>query len=129
MSIENRAELASAADSWAFSGKRIVYQHCGACEHRWYFLRTFCPRCGNTEPATLAASGHGRVVAATVVHRAPSDTFREIAPYTLVLVDADEGFRMMAHAQPGTSIGDRVHGSTRAIAGRLLPYFEKNSSA
>jgi uncharacterized protein len=118
------AELASRTDSWAFGGNRIVYQHCPACEHRWYFLRTFCPRCGNAQPATLAASGQGRVVAATVVHRAPSDTFRAIAPYTLVLVDADEGFRLMAHAAPGVAIGDRVHADARTIAGRVLPYFE-----
>lgn len=121
-------ESVSPEQSWALGGTRIVYQRCGACTHCWYFARSFCPRCGKPDPATLLASGLGRVVAATVVHRAPSDTFRAIAPYALVLVDADEGFRLMAHAAPAAAIGDRMQGDVRTIAGRLLPYFERTSS-
>ena len=52
--------------------------------------------------------GEGTVFAVTVVARAPSDEFRALAPYTLVLVDLDEGFRLMGHAVPGVAIGDRV---------------------
>lgn len=122
-------EPVSPAQSWTQGGTRLVYQRCEACTHRWYFARSFCPRCGQTDPTSLLACGLGRVVAATVVHRAPSDTFRAIAPYALVLVDADEGFRLMAHADPAAAIGDRVQGATRTIAGRLLPYFEKSSSS
>ena len=121
--------LASPAQSWTLGGTRLLYQHCTACAHRWYFLRSFCPRCGRDGPQTLAASGNGCVVAATLVHRAPSDAFRAIAPYALVLVDAVEGFRLMAHADPTAAIGDRVLGGTRNIAGRILPYFEKRSSS
>ena len=42
-----------------------------------------------------------------------------------MLVDADEGFRMMAHGDIDLAIGDKVTASYRPFAGRLVPYFEK----
>ncbi len=113
---------------WTRGGDALVYQHCGACDHRWYFQRDFCPCCGHAPPENLPLSGRGEVHATTLVHRAPSDEFRAIAPYRVVLVDAAEGFRLMGHGDPGLELGDRVLGGLRLIAGRLLPYFEKDRS-
>lgn len=112
---------------WTRGGDRFVFQHCSACGHHWSFHRCFCPQCGQPEPRSLAASGRGRVAGSTLVHRAPDDRFRAIAPYRIVLVDTDEGLRLMAHADPALVVGDRVRGSIRAIAGRPLPYFEKET--
>jgi hypothetical protein len=42
-----------------------------------------------------------------------------------VLVDAAEGFRMMAHGDIDLAIGDKVTASYRPFAGKLVPYFEK----
>jgi hypothetical protein len=42
-----------------------------------------------------------------------------------VLVDAAEGFRMMAHGANDLAIGDSVTVSYRPFAGKLIPYFEK----
>ena len=50
---------------------------------------------------------------------------RAHVPYNIVLVDADEGFRMMAHGENDLAIGDKVTASYRPFAGRLVPYFEK----
>ena len=116
------------AESWTRGGEHIVYQQCAGCGKRWYFERAFCPHCGKDAPVGVTASGAGRVIAVTLVHRAPDDAFRAIAPYALVLVDADEGFRLMAHADPTLAVGDRVHASVRTIAGRRLPWFDKNAS-
>ena len=114
---------------WTRGGDALVHQHCTACGHRWYFHRDFCPQCGDASPATQACSGRGTVHATTLVHRAPSDEFRAIAPYRVVLVDAAEGFRLMAHGDADLAIGDCVCGSVRQIAGRPLPYFEKDPVA
>jgi hypothetical protein len=46
-------------------------------------------------------------------------------PYNIVLVDAAEGFRMMAHGEANLAIGDRVTARFAEFAGRLVPYFEK----
>jgi uncharacterized OB-fold protein len=117
----------TAAD-WTHGGDRIVYQRCAACGHTWYFHRDFCPACGDGAPAESVSAGTGTVHAGTLVLRAPSDEFRAIAPYRIVLVDVDEGFRMMGHAEPSLAIGDRVRAEVRTLAGRSLPFFNRNNS-
>ena len=93
----------------------------------WYFGRNFCPRCGNAEPQTCQASGRGTVHAVTTVARAPSEELRPYAPYVIALVDADEGFRLMAHGDKGLRIGDRVQVRFADFAGRVVPRFERES--
>lgn len=110
---------------WTREGNAILYQQCDACQHRWYFHRGFCPKCGDGVPATLTSAGRGIVHASTLVLRAPNDEFRAIAPYCLVLVDLAEGFRMMAHADPALQIDDAVQGAIATIAGHSLPFFNK----
>ena len=113
---------------WTQGGAGIAVQRCRACGHAWYFAREFCPACGAGAPATSAASGRGVVHAGTLVHRAPSDDFKALAPYRIVLVDLEEGVRVMGHADPDLAIGDRVRCTVRPIAGRPLPHFIKDSS-
>jgi hypothetical protein len=50
---------------------------------------------------------------------------KALAPYTLIMVDADEGFRLMAHGAPDLAIGDRVTGSVVELAGRSIPFFKR----
>ena len=52
------------------------------------------------------ASGHGVVHAISVVARAPSAELRAHAPYAIVLIDAAEGFRMMAQGDMALAIGE-----------------------
>ena len=92
-------------------------------------MRDFCPHCGARDPLLKAAAGTGTVSASTLVHRAPDDTFRAIAPYRLVLVELDEGLRLMAHAEPSLTVGDRVRGLVQTIAGRPLPFFTKDPAS
>lgn len=86
----------------------LRYQQCATCGAPQTLARYACRQCGSDRLAWCTAAGGGRVFACTVVTRAPSDEFRALAPYTLVLVDLDEGFRLMAHAHPGVQIGDAV---------------------
>lgn len=107
---------------WTKGGDAITYQRCPSCGSVWQFRRRWCPRCGS-EPTTLVASGDGSVVAATTVRRAPSVDWTPLVPYVLILVDADEGFRMMAHGERGLAIGNRVHGRIMVRLGKPLPVF------
>ncbi|MCL1961021.1 MAG: OB-fold domain-containing protein [Desulfovibrionaceae bacterium] len=114
---------------WTRGGDAIVIQCCAACGHRWLFRRGFCPQCAAPEPRDMVCTGAGTVSASTLVHRAPDDAFRAIAPYRLVLVELDEGPRLMAHAGADIAVGDRVRGETRTIAGQRLPFFTKETPA
>jgi len=71
------------------------------------------------------SQGRGRVYALTRVERAPTDEFRALAPYVILLVDLDEGYRMMAHGAPDLAIGDRVVVRFFEHQGRSLPRFER----
>ncbi|MDD2547681.1 MAG: OB-fold domain-containing protein [Burkholderiaceae bacterium] len=86
----------------------LRYQRCTSCGTAQTLARYACQHCGAPSLDWHEAQGTGRVQAVTVVGRAPSDSFRALVPYTLVLVQLDEGPRLMAHAQPGVQIGQRV---------------------
>jgi uncharacterized OB-fold protein len=118
------SETTSVLD-WTAGAEGIAYQSCPACSNVWYFRRSFCPLCGSAPPDDRQASGLGGVHAVTLVARAPSDELRSYAPYLIVLIDADEGFRLMAHGNPSLKIGDRVRAGFTMLAGKLIPSFEK----
>lgn len=110
---------------WTSGADGIAYQQCGRCKAIWYFYRSFCPSCGTGSPETKQASGRGTVHARTLVARAPTEELRAHAPYLIVLVDAEEGFRLMAHGDPALAIGDRVKATFTDLAGKKIPYFVK----
>ena len=110
---------------WTLGAEAIVYQHCAACGARQYFRRSFCAACGAPDPQDRRASGEGIVYATSLVCRAATPETKAHVPYNILLVDASEGFRMMAHGDNALAIGDRVVAHYRQFAGRLVPYFEK----
>ena len=69
----------------------LRYQQCTACDAPQTLARYACRQCGSDQLDWLTSIGTGRVYACTVVTRAPSDEFRALAPYTLALVDLEEG--------------------------------------
>lgn len=110
---------------WTKGAEAIVYQSCSACGKAQYFHRSFCAACGAPDPIEKRASGTGTIYATSLVCRAATPETRAHVPYNIVLVDAVEGFRMMAHGDNDLAIGDKVAASYRSFAGRLVPYFEK----
>ena len=110
---------------WTKGAEAIVYQSCGPCGNVQYFHRSFCATCGAPDPVEKRASGAATVYATSLVCRAATPETRAHVPYNIVLVDAAEGFRMMAHGANDLAIGDPVVVSYRTFAGKLVPYFEK----
>ena len=112
---------------WTEGAPAILYRRCRACGAVRYFARDFCPSCGGGDLAVEESAGRGTVYAATEVTRAPTPELRPLAPYTILLVDLDEGFRMMAHGEPELAIGERVEAEFAPFAGRLVPRFRRLS--
>jgi len=110
---------------WTNGVEAILYQSCAACGKPQYFRRGFCAACGSTELAEKCASGKGTVYATSIVMRAATAETRAHVPYNIVLVDTEEGFRVMAHGANDLVIGDAVAARFARFAGRLVPYFEK----
>jgi uncharacterized OB-fold protein len=112
---------------WTTDEAAILYQSCAACANSQYFRRGFCASCGATNLTDLRASGEGTVYATSLVCRAATPETKAHVPYNIVLVDAAEGFRMMAHGDNDLAIGDRVTARFVQFAGRLVPCFAKAS--
>ena len=112
---------------WTRGHEALTYQRCRACAAISYFRRPFCAACGRAEAETASASGRGTVYAITTVNRAPSAEWKALAPYGIALVDAEEGFRFMAHAAGGLAIGDRVATRFRAVGDGLVPFVEREA--
>jgi uncharacterized OB-fold protein len=110
-------------DDWTGGIEAIVYETCRTCGTRWYFARTRCPACGGVDLHRSRSRGEGTLQAVTTVTRAPSPELRALVPYRVALVDLDEGFRMMGHAEEGAAIGDRVRAGFRRFGGALVPIF------
>ncbi|MBS4049485.1 Zn-ribbon domain-containing OB-fold protein [Ferrovibrio sp.] len=110
---------------WVSGAESLTYQRCGTCRHVWYFAREFCPGCGSRDAAMREAGGRGVVFAVTKVTRAPTKEWKAHVPYTIVLVDAAEGFRLMAHGDGDLQIGDRVRLTWSRPLGQPIPYFTR----
>lgn len=83
---------------------RLEYQRCEQCSAAVFPPRVLCPVCSADELAWQPSRGAGAVYSASTL------TPRDEDPYTVVLVDLDEGFRVMSTVAGATApIGSRVH--------------------
>ncbi|HYG45552.1 MAG TPA: OB-fold domain-containing protein [Bordetella sp.] len=79
---------------------RFMLQRCDACARYVFFPRVMCPHCGGPQLLWAKASGGATVYSVTVVRRKPQHG----GDYNVVLVDLDEGPRMMSRIE-GASAG------------------------
>jgi uncharacterized OB-fold protein len=104
------------ADSIAYwSGareRRLLIRRCQACGGFHFLPRYLCPVCWSDRLEWIDAKGTGTVHSFTVIRRASSPAFNPRVPYVVVLVDLDEGPRMIANLLGEdallVAIGDRV---------------------
>jgi uncharacterized OB-fold protein len=83
---------------WAEAAKgRLVVQRCRACRAWVHYPRISCPHCAAADPEWVTMSGRGRVYSFTVIQRAGTPAFRGEEPYTLAIVELDEGPRLMTN--------------------------------
>lgn len=106
---------------------QLRYMRCLECNTPQTLARYACQQCGSAELDWVNSALLGEVYALTVVTRAPSEEFRALAPYTLVLVDLQEGPRLMGHGEPGLVIGDPVVASFVDLGGKRLVLFRRFS--
>ena len=87
--------------------QRLLLPSCanGACDgdgEVFWYPRPTCPRCLHTDLAWVEAAGTGTVHAVSVQARGDD-------PYAVVLVDLDEGVRVMSNiTTTEVAVGDRV---------------------
>ena len=104
--------------------------HCSHCDRSFYYPRRACPHCGSENITTKKATGNGQVFSFTHVHVSfYGSQWESQLPYTPVLVDLDEGARMLSRLigpdRDQVAVGDRVIVNFVEIEGRKLPFFRR----
>ena len=92
---------------------KLGYQRCADCSEAVFYPRVLCPFCGSGALEWRESDGRGTVYATTAVHSRNRD------PRNVVLIDLDEGFRMMSRVEGVSSeevgIGMRVRFEVRQV--------------
>ncbi len=88
---------------WEAAARReLSIQRCESCGAHQFYPRPYCLACYSDSVRWVAASGRGTVYSQTTIMMADP-------PYTVALIDLDEGPRMLAGIAGGAvDIGDRV---------------------
>ena len=73
---------------------RLLIQQCPKCGNRQFYPRALCTACG-ADPEWLECTGRGTVHTYTVVRQYGAKPFRDELPYTIAMVELDEGPMML----------------------------------
>lgn len=73
----------------------LKLQRCAGCGHWLFPPRPMCPQCQSAETEWVAASGRGTVASWVTYHESPHPAF--VAPYTVLLVELEEGARLVSN--------------------------------
>lgn len=90
---------------------KLGYQQCIDCSAAVFYPRVLCPVCGSGALEWRESAGRGTIYATTAVYSRDRD------PRNVVLVDLDEGFRMMSRVEgvpaEEVEVGTRVRFEVR----------------
>lgn len=113
---------ADTAAFWKGLGEGVLLlQHCGDCGHVQYYQQGSCRECGSGRLEHRAARGAGTVHAFSVVHRAPGPAFRDDTPYAVLLVELDEGPRMISSLVQADPADARIGMRVELVCERVSP--------
>lgn len=108
---------------------RFLIQHCGGCDRHIYYPREGCPHCGSDALQLVPPRGTGTVYATTTVRRKAEAG----GDYNVVLIDLDEGVRLMSRVEgvspADVAIGQRVRARVVVNNGVGLVVFDAVAGA
>lgn len=75
----------------------LVVQRCSSCGVLRFPAREVCSRCLSREATWAPVSGRGKVWSFVIMHQAAHPGFAAEIPYAVVLVELEEGVRMISN--------------------------------
>lgn len=76
--------------------RELRFQRCSDCGAWRHVPRELCPQCGSWKWEWAKSSGRGTVFTWTVIARALHPTFQQDVPYAPVVIEMDEGVRVLS---------------------------------
>lgn len=87
-------------------------QRCAACGFLRYPPAPWCPSCLDEGAEWIPLSGRGTILSRLIFHQGYHPAWKERLPYNVVLVQLEEGPRMISNVAPlseqGFAVGDAV---------------------
>jgi uncharacterized OB-fold protein len=112
----------------ALAAHELLVPRCDRCGRYWFPPTPGCPHCGALEHELRPVSGRGRIYTWVVVHRALSPSFQPDVPYTIALVELEEGARLFGRLFNPSGRLLVAEGPVKAlfyeVSGRTLVGFE-----
>ena len=75
----------------------LRFQRCSDCRTWRHMPRESCRHCGSFNWTWERSGGRGKIFSWTVIHRALHPGFNGEIPYAVVVVELDEGVRVVSH--------------------------------
>jgi uncharacterized OB-fold protein len=76
---------------------KLLYQKCTDCNEVVFFPKEFCPKCMSHNLEWRESKGKGKVYTFTVTYDFAPPEFMEDVPYSLAIINIDEGFSIMSN--------------------------------
>jgi uncharacterized OB-fold protein len=110
------------AEFWAHCAKEeLRFQRCTACGTWRHLPRLRCASCGSPAFTWERSSGRGRVYSWTITHQAAIRAFAGRVPYAVLVVELDEGVRMVAGLVDATPDVLRLDLPVEVVFERITP--------
>ena len=89
---------ADSAPYWqaALQGK-LLLPKCNACSRLHFYPRNFCIHCGSRDLDWADPRGTGKIYTFTINHRPANAFMKARVPYSVAIVELDEGPRLLAN--------------------------------
>lgn len=107
---------------------RLMLPRCDSCGTAFFYPRMFCPHCWSGQITWVRSEGRGVVYTACEVNAAFDGRPDSELPYTVALIDLEEGVRIAARLDGGgmTRIGSRVVIEFGDAPANSLPVFSED---
>ncbi len=106
----------------------LSFQRCNACGHAWLPARSECPHCLADDWRWMPAAGGAKLISWVVYHMAYHPAFANRLPYTVAVVELDEGPRLISNlVNPSDTVALKIDQRLRLVieneSGTAVPRF------
>jgi uncharacterized OB-fold protein len=88
--------------------RELVVQQCARCGTRRFPARAICSRCLGRDATWVPVSGRGTVFSFAVMHQAFHPGFAADVPYAVVVIELEEGVRLLSNVVDCPAAGVRI---------------------
>ncbi len=128
LSVPGPTETELTKPFWAAAAEgRLLIQRCEDCGRAVFYPREICPHCWSSRLVWADASGRGRLKSFSTIHKPGHPGWQPAAPYTVGLVELEEGPTMLSFILTGPDaprVGQALVMQPTDIGGRVLPAFK-----